>query len=310
MGMSQKTADNRIVELRQGFSEYLKAQGKKSYGTTVSDAFYLYRNSFNLDFLALLDIEVIQQFQNKANELLKSILREKSSANGGNIGAYTSAITQLWRYVHSNSANSATPVTVVSPSLPAISHIPRPSCEEVERYLHRWNTTPDLFQPETVLKKLFTETHPKNNSIDDIILKVAALNTVYNTYIYSVYPVAQHILSLKIDERLSAGDETLVNELMRVLYTDGGKIEHYSFATKYCSFHNPDAFPIYDSYVGKILQYYRNQEGFSDFKNSDLKSYPHFKRILSDFRQHFGLEKYTTKELDQYLWQFGKEYFK
>ena len=176
--------------------------------------------------------------------------------------------------------------------------------------MHKWNTTADLFQPETVLKKLFTETHPKNNSIDDIILKVAALNTVYNTYIYSVYPVAQHILSLKIDERLSAGDETLVNELMRVLYTDGGKIEHYSFATKYCSFHNPDAFPIYDSYVGKILQYYRNQEGFSDFKNSDLKNYPHFKRILSDFRQHFGLEKYTTKEFDQYLWQFGKEYFK
>ena len=310
MGMSQKTADNRIVELRQGFSEYLKAQGKKSYGTTVSDAFYLYRNSFNLDFLALLDIEEIQQFQNKANEQLKSILREKSSANGRNIGAYTSAITQLWRYVHSNSANSATPVTVVSPSLPAISHIPRPSCEEVERYLHRWNTTPDLFQPETVLKKLFTETHPKNNSIDDIILKVAALNTVYNTYIYSVYPVAQHILSLDIDKRLAVGDESLVNELMRVFYTDGGKIEHYSFATKYCSFHNSDAFPIYDSYVDKILQYYRNQEGFSVFKNSDLKNYPHFKRILSDFRHYFGLEKYTTKELDQYLWQFGKEYFK
>ena len=310
MGMSQKTADNKIAELRQGFSEYLKAQGKKSYGTTVSDAFYLYRNSFNLDFLALLDIEEIQQFQNRANELLKSILREKSSANGGNIGTYASAITQLWKYIHSNGANGVISATFVPPSPSATFHIPRPSCEEVERYLHRWNTTADLFQPETVLKKLFTETHPKNNSIDDIILKVAALNTVYNTYIYSVYPVAQHILSLKIDERLSAGDETLVNELMRVLYTDGGKIEHYSFATKYCSFHNPDAFPIYDSYVGKILQYYRNQEGFSDFKNSDLKNYPHFKRILSDFRQHFRLEKYTTKELDQYLWQFGKEYFK
>ena len=60
MGMSQKTADSKIAELRQGFSEYLKAQGKKSYGTTVSDAFYLYRNSFNLVFLALLDIEEIQ----------------------------------------------------------------------------------------------------------------------------------------------------------------------------------------------------------------------------------------------------------
>ena len=61
--MSQKTADSKIAELRQGFSEYLKAQGKKSYGTTVSDAFYLYRNSFNLDFLALLDIEELAGIQ-------------------------------------------------------------------------------------------------------------------------------------------------------------------------------------------------------------------------------------------------------
>lgn len=300
--MAQKTADNKITELRQGFSEYLKAQGKKSYGTTVSDAFYLHRNNARLDFVGLLEIEDFQQFQGMANEYLKSTLSEKSSAKGNNAGTYLSGMTQLWRYIHGDHSSEN---KVPSP----VFHIPRPSCGEVDRYLHKWNTTADLFQPETVLKKLFTETCPKNNSIDDIILKTAALNTVYNTYIYSVYPVAQHILSLNIDERLAEGDETLVNELMRVFYTDGGKIDHYSFATKYCSFHNPNAFPIYDSYVDKILQHYRNQEGFSSFKNNELKSYPNFKRIIADFRRHFGLEKYSVKQLDQYLWQFGKEYF-
>lgn len=187
--------------------------------------------------------------------------------------------------------------------------IPRPTCDEVERYLHRWNTTPDLYGPESVLRVLFTQTHPYNISIDDIILKTAALNTVYNTHIYSVYTVAQHILSLDIDRRLATGDETLVNELMRVLYTDGRKVDHYSFATKYCSFHNSSAFPIYDSFVDKILQHYRDQEGFSSFKNNELKNYPNFKRVIADFRRYFGLEKYTVKQLDQYLWQFGKEYF-
>ena len=310
MDMLQKTVDSRVAELRQEFSEHLKAQGKKSYGTTVSDAFYLHRNAPDLDFMTLLDIEEIQQFQNIVNEQLESILSEKSSAKGNNIGVYTSAITQLWKYVHESRISNSVPPDVLSYAQPqAASHIPRPSCEEVDKYLHRWNTTAALFQPETVLKKLFTETCPKNNSIDDIILKTAVLNTVYNTYIYSVYPVAQHILSLAIDERLSAGDETLVNELMRVFYANDRKIDHYSFATKYCSFHVPDAFPIYDSYVDKILQHYRDQEGFSVFKNNDLKTYPHFKRILSDFRHYFGLEKYTTKELDQYLWQFGKEFF-
>ena len=190
------------------------------------------------------------------------------------------------------------------------SYIPSPSCASVDMYLKRWNTTADLYEPEKVLRQLFTEAYPTNIAIDEIILKVAALNTVYNTYIYSVYPVAQHILSLGIDERLRAGDETLVNELMRVMYGEGKKTDHYSFATKYCSFHNPDAFPIYDSYVDKILQYYRDNEGFSSFQNKGLKHYPTFKQIVNEFRAYFGLEQYTVKQIDQYLWQFGKEYFK
>ena len=75
--MAQKTTDNKITELRQGFSEYLKAQGKKSYGTTVSDAFYLHRNNASLDFAGLLEIEDFQQFQGMADEYLKSTLSEK-----------------------------------------------------------------------------------------------------------------------------------------------------------------------------------------------------------------------------------------
>ena len=205
--------------------------------------------------------------------------------------------------------NKNVPVQSTASAITPIS-IPRPTCNEVERYLHRWNTTPDLYKPESVLRILFTQTHPYNISIDDIILKTAALNTVYNTYIYSVFPVAQHILSLSIDERLQNGDATLVNEVMRVIYEDGKKVEHYSFATKYCSFHNPDAFPIYDSYVDKILLYYRDKMSFSTFRNSDLKDYPTFKRILADFRAYFGLDKYSAKQIDQYLWQFGKDYFK
>ena len=308
--MANEIHDIRISQLKKKFSEYLKAQGKKSPETTVSDAFYLYRKATHLDFIALLDIEEFNQFKSIANEKLRSILIEESSAKGKNTSTYSNAITQLWRYVHkSHNSYSLSPNTVVYTTPKTAYQIPRPSCEEVDKYLHKWNTNAELFQPEIVLKKLFTETCPRNNSINDIILKIAALNTVYNTYIYSVYPVARHILSLDIDNRLAKGDETLVDELMQVLYTNGKKINHYSFATKYCSFHNPNAFPIYDSYVDRILRYYREHEEFSVFKNNDLKIYPKFKQILFDFQHYFGLEKYNAKELDQYLWQFSKEFF-
>ena len=88
------------------------------------------------------------------------------------------------------------------------------------------------------------------------MLKVAALNTVYNTHITDVYTISQHILSLNIDSRLKDGDENLVNELMHVKYINNQKTvykNHYSFSSKYCSFNIPDAFPIYDSYVDSIL---------------------------------------------------------
>lgn len=195
--------------------------------------------------------------------------------------------------------------------VPAVS-IPRPSCDEVEKYLQKWRTTADLYEPEAVLKELFTKTRPYNQSIDDIILKAAALNTVYNTRITSIYPVAQRILSLDIDERLRSGDEKLVNELMGVDYMINGKAshtDHYSFASKYCSFHNSDAFPIYDSYVDAILWHYQGLDDSLIFKRNELKDYPKFKRIIKAFQQHFGLEQYTVKQLDQYLWQFGKDYF-
>lgn len=155
--MAQKIKDIRILELQDNFSEYLKAQGKKSYKTTVSDAFYLYRKAPDLDFIALLDIEKFNQFKNIANEQLRSILFEKSSAKGKNVSSYTNAIIQLWRYVHkSHISYSLSPNTVAYTTPKAASPIPLPSCGEVDKYLHIWNTNAELFQPEIVLKKLFT----------------------------------------------------------------------------------------------------------------------------------------------------------
>lgn len=189
--------------------------------------------------------------------------------------------------------------------------IPRPSAEELESYLNRWNADPNVYAPEAALDKLFKEMCPGNHSVEEVMLKVAALNTVYATQIYSVYPMAKHIVELNIDDRLAAGDEQLVNDMKGVEYE--GKIshrDHYSFASKYCSFHNSEAFPIYDSYVEKVLLHYRDADGFCDFKQEELKDYPTFKRVMAAFQQHFGLEGYTVKQLDQYLWQFGKKYFR
>ena len=171
-----------------------------------------------------------------------------------------------------------------------------------------WKDLKNYKLQEDALDKLFFELLPSNEEISDILLKVATLNDFYSTNIFSVYPVAEHILSLKIDERLRQGDVTLVNEIQNVTI-NGVTRKFYSFSTKYCSHHNPKEYPIYDSYVEKVLKYFRKTDKFSKFKNSDLKDYQKFKNIIIAFREYYGLEEFNLKEIDQYLWQLGKEYF-
>ena len=128
------------------------------------------------------------------------------------------------------------------------------------------------------------------------------------TNIFSVFPVAEHILALDIDERLDNADPTLVQDIASVTISNKAK-NFYSFASKYCSHHRPDDYPIYDSYVDTVLRYFRKTDRFAKFNNADLKHYPTFKSILLDFSAHYGLTKYGLKDLDRYLWQLGKHYF-
>lgn len=63
------------------------------------------------------------------------------------------------------------------------------------------------------------------------------------------------------------------------------------------------------SFVDEVLRYFRNRDSFSDFQDGDLKDYVKFKGILIDFRAFYGLDKFSLKQIDQYVWQLGKDYF-
>lgn len=166
-----------------------------------------------------------------------------------------------------------------------------------------------MFSKRVVLKKLFTKTYPLNNNMDEVLIKVCSLNDFYSTNIFSPFKVAEHIVSLKIDSRLENNDLELVNDIAKVKVNDTKEINFYSFATKYCSHHKPTIYPIYDSFVDKLLMYLKKSDKFSVFKNSDLKNYSRYNEILIDFMNFYSLENFNLKEIDKYLWQAGKEYF-
>lgn len=195
-----------------------------------------------------------------------------------------------------------------------MAKIPKPTQKELEKWLDNWEKMENYRNQENALNKLFHETYPKNNDINEILIKVATLNDFYSTHILNIFKVAEHIKNIKnLDDRLQKGDEKLVKEIAKVglKKKTGKKIIFYSFATKFCSHHNDKDFAIYDRYVEKILMHFKKLDDFSKnfTKKEDLKEYSNFKSILfDDFRVYYKLDC-NLKELDRYLWQLGRKYF-
>lgn len=183
-----------------------------------------------------------------------------------------------------------------------------PSVKDAEWFLAYWNNSKEASAQESALNKLFMDICKQNNCIEDILIKCSSLNDFYSTNIFDIHTVAQHILSLNIDGRLRNGDRSLVNDIAHV-EVNGKDHFFYSFATKYCSHHQPERYAIYDSYVEKVLLSMNKRKHFANFKREELINYDTYMSVIRAFQQAFGLMNYNIKQLDQYLWQLGKWYF-
>ena len=295
-------------ELRTVYKEYLSTLSisKLTQNTAAVDAFYLWRHENKQLFW---DVVLNNDFEEMAKKHLSATLNRKSTGNvSALVSGYYSHLKRFRQFVFGET-NILTSNNDVSRKLKnARVQIPKPCVEELEKYLAKWEQLENYHLQENALNKLFHQLCPENDKIEDVLLKCATLNDFYSTNIFSIYPVAEHIVKLEIDSRLCSGDVNLVKDIQRIII--GGKERNfYSFATKYCSHHNSEDFPIYDSYVEQILVHFQKEHYFSSFKLADLQEYTIFKKALIDFRTYYGLSKYSLKQIDQYIWQLGKEYF-
>ncbi|HEY6347054.1 MAG TPA: hypothetical protein VIY49_36655 [Bryobacteraceae bacterium] len=161
-----------------------------------------------------------------------------------------------------------------------------------------------IFQPELAEKaagELLTQ-FPNNTEISHVLLKALALNKLYSTRVLDkdIERLARHIAGLCIDPLLRKGRPGAVDLIWNC---DDLNRRYFSFASKYCSWHNPAAYPIYDSYVEECLWRYKRQDGFTEYGREGYR-YPDFVRIVSAFRQFYGLTV-SFKDLDKFLWSTG-----
>ena len=302
-------------ELRALYKIFLHSQNisKLTVNTAYVDTFYLWRKGSKDLFW---DTVNAVDFEDSAkNELVKALTENSTGNVKSLVNGYLSHLRRFRLFLASDgAAQPFTPMQEKDDNPPKTRkkrmdvEVPAPSIDQVDFYLEKWDGLENYHLQEDALHKLFFELCPKNNDVVDILLKASTLNDFYSTNIFSIYPVAKHIYNLDIDARLNAGDVTLVGDVQYVTIGDTLK-NFYSFASKYCSHHNPLEYPIYDSYVDEVLRYFRNNDGFSDFQDGDLKDYIKFKSILNDFRTFYGLDQYNLKQIDQYVWQLGKDYF-
>lgn len=302
-------------EIRNLYKSFLHSQdyAKTTINTAYSDSFYLWKKGSKELFW---DVVTALDFEKAARDALIKALSENSKGNVHSlVNSYMSHLRRFRLFLDSDGTAKITGSNKQADAKPATSRkrkikvdVPSPSNEQVEYYLEKWIELENYRLQEDALNKLFFELCPKNEDITDILLKASTLNNFYSTNIFSIYPVAKHIHGLDIDSRLESGDVNLVADIQQVMIGEKKK-NFYSFSTKYCSHHNPLDFPIYDSYVDEVLRYFRNRDGFSEFKDGDLKKYADFKDILIKFQGFYDLEEYNLKQIDQYVWQLGKDYF-
>lgn len=301
-----------LEEVKAGYIAYLhtKALTQNTINTSKSDAFYLWKKRGKDLFWSVV---YSPDFEDLAKDALLKTLRQYSKGDvERNVNGYMVHLRWFRGFLTSESAidipakTSKPEVTARRKPRKMKQHLPDPCVEEVEQYLEQWDVLEDYSLQEDALDKLFFELCPENKDISDVLLKVSALNDFYSTHIFKVFPMAKHIVALDVDERLRVGDVSLVGDIQKI---SGRNRNHYSFATKYCSHHKPFDFPIYDSYVDRVLRYYHRRDEFCDFVDSDLKEYERFKAILMAFRSFYDLEAYNLKEIDKYIWLLGKEYF-
>lgn len=180
----------------------------------------------------------------------------------------------------------------------------RPSIKDAEWFINNWRTIGKFSAPVDVMHRLCQVTYPNNNNLEEVLLKCAAINSFSSTHVYDLYKMAEHIVGTQIDEKLKNGDSSLVNTIAKIEIS-GKEHNFYSFATKYCHYHNPESFPIYDNYVAKVLCSF--PEDFQVIKENELREYDKFVGVLKDFKQHYGLNL-SFFDLDKYLWRLGRWY--
>ena len=184
-----------------------------------------------------------------------------------------------------------------------------PLINDINEYTDKIKKDEKYFTGGKLLDKLI-QNCSQNNILEDVWLKVIVVNHLYSTSIIDTFKMAKHICRNlnDVDKKFTSGDLGLVDEIRKghgINRRGGNEIDFYSFATKYCSKHNKNKYPIFDKYVKQMLLEYKQKDKFAEFTEKELRIYQRFVEIIYEFKKYYKLSC-SMREIDWFLWSYGK----
>lgn len=153
---------------------------------------------------------------------------------------------------------------------------------------------------------------PLHNDLNTIAMKIAVIDVTNSTHLsqykskLSLYDLAKVIMDIpNFDERLAKGEPELVNIIARNI----GAVNMFSFASKYCTYHNVeiygrDDYSIFDGIVKNTLPYYISNLTVNRIdtwrKNFDYKAFNEcVGKLLDENNVHIPFRR---RKFDHFLW--------
>lgn len=157
---------------------------------------------------------------------------------------------------------------------------------------------------ERIDEILYSEFRQLNKNVNqhEVAYKVTLVDKLYNCNLkMDAEDVAGLITNAKIDDELRTGDPiNLVEKIAGLSVRKVGKRRRANlgpvFASKYCHFHEPNRFAIYDRFALRALE---------ELLERRIRGYHQFKSGIDDLRLRMGLPL-TYKDIDVYLWIYGQ----
>jgi hypothetical protein len=153
---------------------------------------------------------------------------------------------------------------------------------------------------------------PLHNDLNTIAMKIAVIDVTNSTHLsqyksrLSLYDLAKVILEIpNFDDRLAKGDPQLINIIARNI----GAVNMFSFASKYCTYHNVevcgrDDYSIFDGIVKNTLPHYI--QGLTTNKIDTWRrsfDYEAFNECVGKLLDENNIHiPFRRRKLDHFLW--------